>query len=582
MMNSENNAPPAHELYSRHIDGTDGSGIAPRLWGPIPQTMGNAYKLLVKKRADYGPAHGELEELKKAMKDNLRRLGILTSMVTDGIDHLDRGVIETGQQPMCLGGPSLVLNKIAYIHSLSNLGDEGFTPLFYVADYDGVQPELLNIRLPSPSSRGLVLSYPVGQGMENAPIYRLGNPPEDWLRETLERIEGNLKGVLGGVGVETQSSALRNLAHATTVLKSTYYSTENVSEWSTKILGTLVNLEACLGGPIYAFSMQVTRHLFQGGYELLLGEPNRSRFIEASNEACELVETSGFRSGIGLREKDYVPFFLECPHPGCNGARVELKYRRSEGSPTASVSGRCAKCGETHEHSFNAGSPDLTEMISYINPRVDSRQVIVDSVIPVLAHVGGPGETSYYAEVIPAAEAIGIPFPVYLRYTRTFYNTPWSEAQATRLKDRGHPTLADSELFPSLGKWVEARNSSNVEGLRQAHEGIKTSIEGTFSELLKRLEALQSDVEAIKARLSESGDRRPLIEEMREKQGEAKDIEQYLSTAFGRFSPEKFGQEVNWAWLDLVAVSDIKDLVGVYLREYNRNTPNSSIFYVNL
>ena len=581
-MKLENNAPPAHELYSRHVDGTDGSGVAPRLWGLIPSTMGSAYKLLVKKRGDYGPAPGELEELKKAMKNNLRRLGILTSRVSDGIDRLDRGVIETGQQPMCLGGPSLVLNKIAYIHSLSGLGDDGFTPLFYVADYDGVQPELLNIRLPSPSSRGLVLSYPVGQGMEDAPIYRLGNPPEDWLMETLERIEGNLKGVIGGVGLVTQSSALKNLAHASTVLKSTYYSTENVSEWSTKILGTLVNIEARLGVPMYAFSMQGTRHLFQGGYELLLGEPNRSRFIKASNEACELVESSGFRSGIGLRGKDYVPFFLECPHQDCHGARVELKYWRSEGSPTASVSGKCAKCGETHEHSFDAGHPDLTDVIKYINPRVDSRQVIVDSVIPVLAHVGGPGETSYYAEVIPAAEAIGIPFPLYLRYTRTFYNTPWSEVQATSLMASGHPTLSDSELFTSLGRWVEARNSSDDEGLRKAHRGIKTSIDETFNELLKQLGVLQSDIDAIKARLSDPGDRASLIKEMREKQRVAKGIELYLSTAFGRFSPEKFGQEVNWSWLDLAAVSGIVDLMGVYLREYNENTPNSSMFYVNL
>ena len=73
-----------------------------------------------------------------------------------------------------------------------------------------------------------------------------------------------------------------------------------------------------------------------------------------------------------------------------------------------------------------------------------------------------------------------------------------------------------------------------------------------------------------------------MIKKMREKQVAAKDIEQYLSTAFGRFSPEKFGQEVNWAWLDLVAVSGIRDLMGVYLREYNGNTPNSSMFYVNL
>jgi len=69
---------------------------------------------------------------------------------------------------------------------------------------------------------------------------------------------------------------------------------------------------------------------------------------------------------------------------------------------------------------------------------------------------------------------------------------------------------------------------------------------------------------------------------MRGKQDEARLIEHYLSMAFGRFSPEKFGQEVNWAWLDLAAASGLGDVMGVFLREYNENTPNSSMFYVNL
>ncbi len=73
-------------------------------------------------------------------------------------------------------------------------------------------------------------------------------------------------------------------------------------------------------------------HLFIDGYELLLKEPNRSRFIEATNAAARKVEAAGYRSQIGLRGDDYVPFFLECMNSECRRIRVELKYSREKGS----------------------------------------------------------------------------------------------------------------------------------------------------------------------------------------------------------------------------------------------------------
>jgi len=124
------------------------------------------------------------------------------------------------------------------------------------------------------------------------------------------------------------------------ILKSAYYSTDNVSGFSTKILGSLLNLEADLGTPIYWFSMPETRQLFIDGYELLLKEPNRSKFIIASNEAAEKVESAGYRSQIGLRGMDYVPFFLECMNTDCRRMRLELKYYREEGSNTATLVGK--------------------------------------------------------------------------------------------------------------------------------------------------------------------------------------------------------------------------------------------------
>ena len=183
-MTSENDRPPAHVLYSDRIENRESSGVALDLWGTIPANMADAYKQLVKTRKAYGKVPDTIEDLKKAMKSHLRSMGILTSKTEENIDRMDRGVVEAGQQPYCLGGSSLILNKIAYVSTISSLGDEGFAPLFYVADYDGVQPELLNSRVPSPSPRGLLMSYPSGPEYEDSPIYELPNPPERWLKES--------------------------------------------------------------------------------------------------------------------------------------------------------------------------------------------------------------------------------------------------------------------------------------------------------------------------------------------------------------------------------------------------------------
>ncbi len=581
-LTQEDNSPPAHRLYTDYIESGARGETATELWGRIPATMGETYKLLRGIREVYGSAPDELEDLKKAIKVNMKGLGILTSKASENIDRLDRGAIETGQQPYALGGSSLILNKIAYISSLSGLGGEGYAPLFFVADYDGVQAELLNTRVPSPSPRGLLFSYPAGPEYENAPIYELPNPPEPWLEKAVENLRGNYRGLLRDADGQVRERELLNLEHAITILKGAYFSTENVSDWSTKTIGTLVNLESDLGVPILPFSMPGSRGLFQSGYELLLSAPNRERFIKATNNATELIEASGHRAGSGLREPDYVPFFMECRGSGCNGSRVELKYSRGAGSSTAIVSGKCPRCGEAYEFSFDAGSPDLTEIVERISPRVDSRQVVVDSVVPVLAHVGGPGETSYYAEVIPAARALGLPFPVFVRYTRLFYNTPWNDAYARALMSMGCCCLADGGLFEALGGWVEARNADDPDGLREAHVAIRSCIEVTAGMLEGILRGLRKEIDEIKANLKNPEDRQALIKEMRGKQAQAQEIELYMSSALGRFSPERFGQEVSWAWFDVATVAGVGDLMGVFLRQYNVNTPNSSMFFANL
>ena len=60
------------------------------------------------------------------------------------------------------------------------------------------------------------------------------------------------------------------------------------------------------------------------------------------------------------------------------------------------------------------------------------------------------------------------------------------------------------------------------------------------------------------------------------------ELDSYLSYAFGHFAPEKYGQEVSWAWIDLALASGVGENVGIYKRLYGGWTPNSTVFYVNL
>jgi uncharacterized protein YllA (UPF0747 family) len=576
---SEKELPPVHEIYTNYVEKNNKEDLAKRLWGSIPANMGEAFSSLGKIKEKY-TISPEIPGFQKGLKEYHRRMGFLTGNVRKSIDNLSKGVVEGGQQPNCLGGPGLSLNKMAYAKSLCELGG-GYVPVFYHADYDGVQAELINIRVPSPSSRGLLFSYPIPEEYENSPIYAVPNPEEEWLIDVIEKMESNYRGLLNGVEIRTQEDVQHNMEHIISIIKTAYYSTENLSDFAAKILGTLVNIEGDLGIPFVAPSMPEIRPYFQDGYEYLLGEPERSVFIESSNKVVSLIEEAGYKPQIGYRGEDYVPFFFECETPDCHRSRVELKYNRAPGSSQSTISGKCTQCNEKYEFTVDPTSPDLSEIIDWISPRVDSRQIIVDAIYPVLAHIGGPGETSYYAEVIPAVQPLDIPFPVFLRYTRTFYNTPWGEKMAGELRDKGYMTILNNELFNALGNWVEARNNDEAKKLAEAHKNIRESIILSYKELLEALDIFEREIDEIKKKLSTSKDRTPLIEKLKEKQRESNNIEQYLSVAYGRFSPEKFGQEVSWAWMDLALTSGVTDVLGVYRRLYNEHTPNSSMFFVN-
>src|SRR4030043_648375 len=195
------NSQPLHQLYSKYVNQRNirdkEQGIkALSLWGVIPSNIREASQEARKIRQQYGQPVEPLEDLQKLMKKNLSRLGILTEQTSSNIDKLSDGVIEVGQQPNCLGGPSLILNKIGYAKALAR--SSSTYPLFYVAEYDGARPELTNTRVPGLSPSGLSISYPEAREFEYTSMYKIENPSEEWLTTNLDKIEESYRSLLRG------------------------------------------------------------------------------------------------------------------------------------------------------------------------------------------------------------------------------------------------------------------------------------------------------------------------------------------------------------------------------------------------
>ena len=94
-MTAVDDRPQVHRLYSDYIENPTPRHLATKLYGEIPPTMGEAYRLLAKIRERYGAAPEGVEGLKKAMKSHLRAMGLLTSKVAQNIDSI-LGVGNTG------------------------------------------------------------------------------------------------------------------------------------------------------------------------------------------------------------------------------------------------------------------------------------------------------------------------------------------------------------------------------------------------------------------------------------------------------------------------------------------------------
>ncbi|MFW9806316.1 MAG: bacillithiol biosynthesis BshC [Candidatus Thorarchaeota archaeon] len=512
----------------------------------------------------------KMETLKKALIEINKNLGSLTPKVRESIETIDSGAVESAHQTVVLGGPAYVLNKAITAAKVVNLAGEKsvtLTPFFCVADYDIVQTELTNIRTPIMGHAGNLISIPVPEGFENSPVSVLPLPEKEWLNQVEEDIRSSYRPMFKNLEHHPRLLFEERLEQALLIVRHTFFNSKTLGEWSQRIMGHLFNVIGNLGIPLVPASNRELRELLVEGMEFLLARENRDRFLKTFDEITDLIESQGYNPGIGRRGPDYVPFFYECPKPECNSSRVELHYENL--GSTAVLTGKCPSCSESIEIETPSDSPYLGEIANQMSPRVDSRQALIDTLIPTVAHIGGPGETAYYAQVIPSAIALEMPFPLFIKYPRVYFNTPWNEQLGSSLEREGFEVLHRKELFSVLGKIAKARRKNQFEEMNSQLVELNKIIIDTHTSLNVSIDDTSTKIEETSGK------------EVEKLQLQKLDLERYLSWTFGQYAENKLGQESSWAWIEWAINSGFSDLFGAYDRAYVGQMKNGATVFAN-
>ncbi|MFX1605133.1 MAG: bacillithiol biosynthesis BshC [Promethearchaeota archaeon] len=566
--------PSVYKVYEDFIWKGQNTDLAENLYSTPPLTLDSLVDRVPSLLDSYKDMIWHIPDKSKVLRRVLvaanKKLGCLTPKVKESIETLENGAVESAHQTVVLGGPTYILNKATTASQVASFATDKevpLTPFFCVADYDTVQTELTHIRTPLMGRDGNIISMPVPQGFETSPVSVLPLPGNDWLSQVEEDIRSGYRPMLKNLERYVRLLFEERLEQSLMTVRTAFINSETLGEWAQRIMGHLFNVIGNLGIPLLTASEKEIRELLTEGMEFLLARKNRERFLKTHDETTALIEAEGYEPGIGRRGSDYVPFFYECPESGCNSSRTELRYE--DQGATVVLKGKCPSCSETIELETPADSPYLGDIATQLSPRVDSRQILIDTLIPTVAHVGGPGETAYYAQVIPSARAMEIPFPLFIKYPRVYFNTPWNEQLAKNLEEGRFEVLHRKDMFSLQGKIAKFRKKKQFDEMNEQLVDLKQLILDTHSTLNESLVETTS-------KIAESSGKT-----LKKLQLQKLDLERYLSWVFGQYADNKLGQESSWSWIEWSINSGFSDLFGPYERAYVGPMKNGATMFVN-
>lgn len=530
--------------------------LSRELWGEIPSSF-RILKKMIKKRQetmDFAPYRENIENLRHIVAERHRKLGTLTDKVEKALDCVDHGFTDVGHQPLLFGGPLFLINKVSLAEWVGRLLDMG--TFFFIGDHDSIQNELTIARFPQANSpSGLVITPSTWRVPEGTPMHQVPRPEKEWLQESKMKIQDNLRLLMKSskIRLEYRQLLLERYFSWFDLISDKFNTSCDFSFWTQQIWSYLFNLRNDLSLFLYPISDTRYRQLIMPAFEFLLAENNRIRYIETLNKIYNELISRSFQPGLPYRKDDYVPFFLEClncPHK----TRVELHI-----SNPGVLEGRCPICSEQFSFSYNPSHPDLSELGVNITPRSDSRAIVNNFIFPLLAHIGGAGETKYYSAVIPAMKRLEISPPILIRSSRVYYSTPWAEKSA--LQRSG--SILNGKVYSIFDEY---NRSSGIEDVRTALENMRLLLESRYDNEIKALSTLQ---QKLKKNLQD-----------RKLRNQIKILEIMLSHNFGRFAPRKKAQEVSWNWLDLSVLTGIHGICNIFQRQLKEEAFPGFTWYI--
>ncbi|MHA2362462.1 MAG: bacillithiol biosynthesis protein BshC [Candidatus Hodarchaeales archaeon] len=502
--------------------------------------------------------------LKKIIKSTLNHFGVRSRPVNDLLSTWtpSHGTIEIGHQPLYLGGSSFLFGKVSFALTLFNYLQTSncqVVPIFFLGDHDQVQNELTITRFPQvQSSRGLELKSEYPPEYTQTSMANLPKPSEDLLLEHLEKIRGNFRELFRYAKIKGYFRPLleERLENALDMFYEAYLQSENsFSDFIARFWAQFFIIKN--KSPVFLLQASdiELRKLMLPYFEELLQDSLRIQLIQSLNEYHNKIEKAGFIPRIPLREKDYVPFFLDCPN-----CKTRSRSRLSTDGST--ISGNCMNCKDSVEISYNSKAPDLSDYAEFLSPRVDSRSIIINKLLRTFIRVTGGGETGYYAQLIPFIRLHNSP-PLILKAPRIYYNSPWAEKTASIINFDKICTLHTSETFKRMTVVSKAKDfetmQSSIKETKEAIQSILVQLETAESTYQNQLTKGKSKQLSRKLEL----------------------CQMYLSQTFGKYETGKKIQEVSWNWLDLGVLTGLKDVVGFYSRPFKPWTPIAPTFFLS-
>ena len=532
------------DFYDAYIKNKEDFPDFDYFYNDIPQTYGDAVELTLS-MPEIKIDLDKLHKAKEVLLEYHKRLGLLTPKVKDHIMNLEKGVAIAGQQASIFGGSGIIGNKIAALANINEISKEKgkeLVPVFLVNTHDGIQPEITTIHLPNNQSS---ISKPVilQNVKEGVTLNTIQSNNSTWLNENLDVIKNIFNEFKSTIDKDNQKLFNEKIDHVLTFLRETYRASLNLGEWFTLIWGIQANIINNWGIIFLPSSDEKIRDLITSGYEIILR--NRKEYIDEFNSATSRIEEMNLRPTTATKKNDYSPFFYECHN---DGFRITLSC--TETDDELYFHGLCPIDEVEYSFKVDKNNPDLSAYSKHLSPRLDTNQAILQTLLPTYIRISGPGEINYNAQVIPSTRKLGINFPIYVKYTRMLYNTPWIEKIANDSAIEKY-SLFTKDFFSILGKITKSRRKKDKDQL----------MDSTIS-LADFIKSRKNELEKVKKNSTHL-------------------LEKYKSYQFGMYDDRHHWQEVSWPWFVMASITGLNDCLASYKRYYSSDLPIGGIGFVN-